>query len=146
MYNVLLDTIVPQGASSQALYLLLAKAQHLIRVLPEAHLRLARHCAGWGRQYTTSKELRNDIVSVGLPLFTSSLFSVLPAAVRFMALHILVSMVVLDILHPIRLERRASLSAVVKVLDALGKYHDFPWAACENQMVCCELDLILLSY
>jgi len=142
--SFLLDTIIPQGAGSQALYLLLKKAQQLIGVLPVAHFELARHCIGWGRPHTTTNELGNNIVSVGVPLFTSSLFSALPAAVQFMAFYILVAMVVLDILHPMRLERRIRPGVFVKVLDALGKYHDFPWAACENLTVRCELETSIL--
>ncbi len=58
-----------------------------------------------------------------------------------MALYFLVSMVVLDILHPLRFEHRVRPDALVKVLDALGKYHDFPWAAFENMDVRQDLEL-----
>jgi len=89
-------------------------------VLPVAYLELARHYASWGRQHTTTNELGNNVISVGVPLFTSSLFSALPAGVQLMAVYILVAMVVLDILHLVRLECRVRPGALVKVLDALG--------------------------
>jgi len=108
--------------------------------LPASNVELARYCGGLGRRHTTTHSLGSNVVSVVVPLFTSCVFPAMPAEVQFVVFYLLVSMVVTDLLYPLgRLNYRLGPSALITILDALGKYHDFPLAACENKAVCREV-------
>jgi len=115
---------------------LLSKGWQLLRVLPIAHHELAQQLAGWIRPGTAIRgvSLKDNAVLVGAPLATASIFRTLPEGAQVMVLYLLVAMLLVDLLHPLRLDHKRP-SSQVTVIDALGKYHDFPWAACENMTV-----------
>lgn len=70
-----------------------------------------------------------------MPLFTSCVLPALSTETQFIVIYLLVSMVVTDLMYLPRLNHRFSPSALVTVLDALGKYHDFTWDVCRNMTV-----------
>jgi hypothetical protein len=112
---------------------LISRAQQLVKFLPVAHLDLARQFAGTVRADTTLS-FGDNLIFVGAPLLSSSIFPTFPAEVRAMVFYLLVAMIFVDLFHPILIHNKPS--SRVNVLDALGKSHDFPWSACENQTVC----------
>lgn len=76
-----------------------------MRVLPTAHRELVEQLAGRIRPSTAIRELEDNV---------------------------LVAMILVDLLHPLKLDPP---NLKVTVMDVLEKYHDFPWAACESLTV-----------
>ena len=113
---------------------LLSMGRQLIKVLPVAHRELSLQLAGRIRPGTAILEIKDNAVLVGVPLLTASTFRVLPEEVQVIAFYLLVAMILVGLFHPLRLDHKRP-SSQVTVMDALGKYHDFPWAACENLTV-----------
>jgi len=119
---------------SMPAHTLLSMAQQLVKHLPVAHRELAQQLAGSVRPHTTVRSFRDNLALVATPLLSSSVFSTLSVEVQFLAFYFLIAMITVDLFRPRLTYNRPS--SRVSVLDALGKYHDFPWSACANPKVC----------
>ena len=70
---------------------------------------------------------------IGVPLLNASIAT--PSEeTRILFFYVLVAIILVGLLHPMRLSHNRP-SPQVTIMDALGKYHDLPWAACEDLTV-----------
>jgi hypothetical protein len=107
-----IDNVAPEGG-----YSVLVRFRQLL---------VARLLSG----HITRRHIEDIMVLVGVPTFMSSIFPTLPLGLRFLA-SCIISKIFMDLLLS-----SSRPSDLVKVMDAMNNYHDFPLAACKGLNVC----------